>query len=123
VTEKETSAPLLFAHSASFPVMYAEPPPPQFNHLVLESFAPSMATPDWTCNVLRAGGVVVADCDAMWRARWAEFWTTAEPAFDHVLMWDAPAPVKALIPADYVLTFEQDRLSIYERKAHVATSP
>jgi hypothetical protein len=123
VMEKETSAPLLFAHSASFPVMYAEPPPPQFNHLVLESFAPSMATPDWTCNVLRAGGVVVADCDAMWRARWAEFWTSAEPAFDHVLMWDAPAPVKALIPADYTLTFEQDRLSIYERKAHVASTP
>jgi hypothetical protein len=123
VMEKETSAPLLFAHSASFPVMYAEPPPPQFNHLVLESFAPSMATPDWTCNVLRAGGVVVNDCDAMWRARWAEFWSTAEPAYDHVLMWDAPGPVKELIPADYKLTFEQDRLSIYERRAHVASAP
>ena len=123
VTEKETSAPLLFAHSASFPVMYAEPPPPQFNHLVLESFAPSMATPDWTCNVLRAGGVVVNDCDAMWRARWAEFWTSAEPAYDHVLMWDAPARVKELIPADYKLTFEQDKLSIFERRPHVAAAP
>ena len=43
VSEKLTSAPLLFAHSRSFPVMYNTPPEPQFNHLVLESFAPSMA--------------------------------------------------------------------------------
>jgi hypothetical protein len=38
-------------------------------------------------------------------------------------MWDAPGPVKELIPADYKLTFEQDRLSIYERRAHVASAP
>ena len=40
VVEKQTSAPLLFAHSRSFALMYREPPDTQFNHLVLESFAP-----------------------------------------------------------------------------------
>ncbi len=45
VVQKLTSAPLLFAHSRSFAVMYREPPPVQFNHLVLEGFAPTMASP------------------------------------------------------------------------------
>ena len=48
VTEKQTSAPLLFAHSRSFPVMYREPPPIQFNHLVLEAWASTMRSPTAT---------------------------------------------------------------------------
>ena len=115
VMEKETSAPLLFAHSRSFPVMYKEPPPPQFNHLVLESFAPSMGTSSWMCDALRAGGVFVIDCDAAWRARWAEFWSQALPIYDHVLTWDATPEARALIPAAYRQVFQQDRLTIYER--------
>jgi hypothetical protein len=31
--------------------------------------------------------------------------------------------VKDLIPPDYKLTFEQDMLSIYERRPHVASAP
>src|SRR6185437_1563086 len=62
VTDKLTSAPLLFAHSRSFPVMYRDPPEWRFNHLVLESFAPSMATWEWGCGILRSGGVAVDDC-------------------------------------------------------------
>ena len=116
VTDKLTSAPLLFAHSRSFPVMYREPPDPRFNHLVLESFAPSMATPDWGCGVLRSGGVAVDDCGALWRERWAEFWRSAEPKFDHVLMWDAPRDVIALVPPGYRMTFQRDELTIFERQ-------
>jgi hypothetical protein len=116
VTQKETSAPLLFAHSRSFPVMYREPPPTQFNHLVLESFAPSMASPDWMCNVLRSGGVAIDDCDGEWRERWSEFWRDAEPQFDHVLMWRAPKEVTALVPVDYHVVFQRDELTILERR-------
>ena len=39
----------------------------QFNHLVLESFAPSMGTPDWMCGLLRSGGVALEDCEGEWR--------------------------------------------------------
>jgi hypothetical protein len=113
--EKQTSAPLLFAHSRSFPLMYKEPPPIQFNHLVLESFANSMQAPTWTCDALRQGGIFVSDCDGMYRARWAEFWGSATPEFDHVLMWDATPEARALVPADYRVKFEQDRLVIFER--------
>jgi hypothetical protein len=115
VAQRLTSAPLLFAHSRSFPVMYREPPPVQFNHLVLESFAPSMATPDWICNILRSEGVPPADCGVAWRARWAEFWRVAEPRFDHVLMWSAPRDVMALVPADYRVVFQRDELTVLER--------
>jgi hypothetical protein len=96
--------------------MYRDPPPVQFNHLVLESFARSMATPDWMCNVLRSGGIAIEDCDAAWRERWAEFWRAATPQFDHVLLWSAPPEVLALVPARYRIAFQRDELTILERR-------
>jgi hypothetical protein len=120
VVQKLTSAPLLFAHSRSFPVMYREPPPIQFNHLVLESFAPSMATPDFLCDASRSAGVPMADCAAVWRARWAEFWHDAKPRFDHVLMWSAPRDVMALVPGDYRVVFQRDELTVLERQGAAA---
>ncbi|HEX4446994.1 MAG TPA: hypothetical protein VH044_09665 [Polyangiaceae bacterium] len=123
VTDKLTSAPLLFAHSRSFPVMYREPPEPRFNHLVLENFAPSMASPEWSCGVLRSGGVAVDDCEALWHERWAEFWRSAEPKFDHVLMWDAPRDVLALVPAGYRVAFQRDELTIFERQDPSSRGP
>ena len=96
--------------------MYRDPPNPQFNHLVLENFSPSMATPAWTCDILRSGGVAVDDCDAAWRARWAAFWDRAVPTFDHVLMWSAPREVLALVPANYRIVFQRDELAILERQ-------
>ena len=120
VIEKETDAPLLFAHSRSFPVMYREPPPPRFNHLVLEKFAPTMASANWMCDTLRAGGVVT-DCTTLWRDAWEDFWREAVPYYDHVLMWDAPPEVMALVPQAYRVSFKQDRLIILERiDGHVA---
>ena len=115
VTEKETSAPLLFAHSSSFPVMYRDPPAARFNHLVLESFAPTMSSPHWMCDILRSAGIVVDDCDAEWRSRWSEFWKDAMPRYDHLLLWDAPAEVQAIVPPAYRVIFREDRLLIYER--------
>lgn len=120
VVEKQTSAPLLFAHSRSFPVMYKEPPPIQFNHLVLEEFAPSMGSAAWACDVLRSGGVVVNDCEAQYDARWREFWAQALPRYDHVLMWDATPEALAHVPRDYRLSFSRDRLAIFERSAVVS---
>jgi hypothetical protein len=117
VTRKLASAPLLFAHSRGFPVMYREPPPTQFNHLVLESFAPGMRTAESLCGVLRQEGVAVEDCAAEWRRRWAEFWRAAEPRYDHVLMWSAPPEVAALVPADYRVVFQRDELTILARDA------
>ncbi len=120
VAEKETDAPLLFAHSASFPVMYREPPPIRFNHLVLESFAQNMRTPDWMCGALRGGGVVV-DCERAWREAWAQFWAEALPRYDHVLLWDPTPEALALVPAQYRVTFRQDRLTILAREDAVST--
>jgi len=115
VMEKQTSAPLLFAHSRSFPVMYREAPPPQFNHLVLESFAPSMGTQTWFCDVLRSGGVFEGDCEGAWRAQWRRFWDQATREYDHLLVWDAPVEALAQIPPVYRIAFQQDRLIIFER--------
>jgi hypothetical protein len=115
VTEKHTSAPLLFTHSRSFPVVYRDAPPARFNHLVLEAFAPSMGSPAFLCDTLRSTGIAIDDCEAEWRARWAEFWRDAEPRYDHVLLWDAPAAARALVPAEYRVVFEQGELTLLAR--------
>jgi hypothetical protein len=116
VTEKHTSAPLLFAHSHSFPVIYREPPPVRFNHLVLEGFAASSTDPASLCVRLLAGNVVENDCNGAFRALWKEFWTEATPLYDHVLVWDGTPDARALIPPEYKPVFEQGRLTIYARK-------
>jgi hypothetical protein len=121
VVEKRTSAPLLFAHSRSFPLMYKEPPEPRYNHLVLESFAPHMGNPDWMCAAELQSGVV-GDCLAEWRRRWSEFWAETRPRYDHVLMWDATQEALAQVPPTYRVSFSRDRLTILERAEQSASS-
>jgi hypothetical protein len=112
--EKQTDVPLLFAHSRSFPVMYREPPPSRWNHLVLEGFASRMRTPEWMCTTLREGGIVV-DCDALYRQAWGDFWRDALPRYDHVLLWEPTPEALARVPKEYAVTFQKGRLTILER--------
>jgi hypothetical protein len=120
VVEKHTSAPLLFAHSRSFPVMYSTPPPIRFNHLVLENFAPDMAHPSQICDALAP--VIPDDCRVEYQKRWAEFWRDATPIYDHVLMWDATPEALALVPPEYKVVFQRDELVIYARNDAVPTA-
>ena len=113
VIEKHTSAPLLFAHSRSFPVMYASPPPLRFNHLVLEGFAPDMATNEGVCTAMTH--VIPDDCNEEYKTRWAEFWRDALPRFDHVLLWDPTPQALALVPTDYKVLYSQGELVVLER--------
>lgn len=115
VTDKYTSAPLLFAHSRSFPVMYSTPPPVRFNDLVLENFAATMIT---SANFCESTRVVTDDCRGEYRARWAEFWRDAIPLYDHVLLWQPSDEALELVPADYGVTFRQGGLVIMERGAN-----
>lgn len=115
VTDRYTSAPLLFAYSRSFPVMYSTPPPVRFNDLVLENFAATMIT---SANFCEPSRLVGDDCQGQYRARWAEFWRDATPLFDHVLLWEPSDEALALVPDDYGVTFRQGGLVIMERGAH-----
>ena len=112
VVERQTEAPLLFAHSRSFPVTYSAPPPVRFNHLVLESFAPEMSTPATACATMTRAD----DCDAAFRAAWTRFFADALPRYDHLLLWEPTPEALAMIPADYERTFAQGRLMIYARR-------
>jgi len=120
VIEKHTTAPLLFAHSNSFPVMYRHPPPPRFNHLPLEGFARSSASSADVCKRIFEGNVTVNDCDAAFHIAWRSFWSDAIPTFDYLLIWDATQEARALIPPVYQPIFERGRLAIYAR---VSDSP
>ena len=117
VLAKHTSAPLLFAHSHSFPVIYTAPPPPRFNHLVLESFAANARDPGAVCRRLFEGNVIVNDCDVAFRSLWGAFWDEATPRYDYLLVWDGTPSARAVIPPAYALVFEEGRLAIYQRRA------
>ncbi|MDB4945672.1 MAG: hypothetical protein JWP97_5206 [Labilithrix sp.] len=112
VTDRYTSAPLLFAHSRSFPLMYKAAPPVRFNDLVLENFAATMQTSASFCESTR---VITNDCRAEYRARWAEFWHDATPLYDHVLLWEPSEEALSLVPIDYGITFRQGGLVVMER--------
>lgn len=116
VTEKQTAAPLLFAHSRSFPIMYSAPPPVRFNHLVLEGFASSMSNPKRMCGSMFDGNMVVNDCDGIFFSTWRQFYEEALPRYDHLLVWDVSPEGTAAMHPDYQLTFQQGRLQIYARK-------
>ncbi|MCL2778529.1 MAG: hypothetical protein FWD73_11035 [Polyangiaceae bacterium] len=114
VVEKLTAAPLLFAHSHSFPVMYSEPPPVRFNHWVLEGFAPSMAHSSGVCRSPLNNAVVV-DCESIYDEAWREFWADAISRYDYLLVWDITPEARAHIPPVYKPVFDQGRLQIYAR--------
>lgn len=117
VIAKDTSAPLLFAHSRSFPVMYREPPPDRFNHLVLEGFAPGMKSAAHMCAFLHENNLEPDDCRREYRERWDEMWREALPRFDHVLLWEASDDVRASVPAEYRPVLERGKLVVLERRA------
>ena len=115
VIAKNTSAPLLFSHSRSFPVMYREPPPDRWNHLVLEGFAPGMRSAESMCDFLHQNNLRPDDCVGEYRERWTEFWADATPRFDHVLLWEATPEARANVPSVYLPVFEQGGLVILKR--------
>lgn len=116
VIAKDTSAPLLFAHSRSFPVMYREPPPDRWNHMVLEGFAPGMPSAAHMCGFLQDHALKPDDCEKEYQERWAELWTDAVPRFDHVLLWEATPEALATVPPAYVKVFAEGKLVILERR-------
>ena len=116
VAEKLTAAPLLFAHSHSFPVMYSAPPPVRFNHIVLEGFARSMAQPSVVCQRLIEVGIVINNCGDAYNSAWNEFWAEATPRYDHLLVWDVTPEAHSHIPSVYKPVFDQGRLQIYARQ-------
>ena len=115
VLAKNTSAPLVFAVERSYPITYRIFPPAQLIPPALDGFARSARSAAGVCGDLLREGVASIDCDAEWRARWAAFWSEAEPRFDHVLMWAAPSGVRALVPPRYAIAFESGELVIYAR--------
>lgn len=118
--EKHTAAPLLFAHSRSFPVMYGSPPPLRLNHLVLEGFAPNMHSPNELCGHLAEHSIMVNDCQKFFEHTWAEFWAEIKPGYTHVLAWDMPNAVVATVPPEYRLEYHRGNLSLYVRPAQAA---
>jgi len=117
VVDRDTTAPLLFAHSRSFPVSYAQQPPPRFHGLLLEQFPQTMRTPETFCKKLEDAGIARGDCAASYARAWDEFWTDARPRFDRVIMYGPSAETRAAIPSSFRVVYDRDETLV------LATSP
>ncbi|MFO0679321.1 MAG: hypothetical protein U0169_22530 [Polyangiaceae bacterium] len=116
VVAKHTTAPLVFAHSRSFPIMYREAPPDRWNHMVLERFAQGMGTADVFCGHLRESGIVVDDCERAWEAEWNEFLADAKARFDHVLLWGASPRVREIVSSHFREVTRSDDLVLFDAR-------
>ncbi len=106
VVDRGTTAPLLFAHSKSFPVSYATPPPERFHGMNLEWFPYTMRSREAVCADLRREGVIDG-CETIYGDVWKDFWRDATPRFDRVLMVGAGPDVRAVIPSTFHVLFDE----------------
>lgn len=115
MTERETTAPLLFAHSRQFAVTYREEPPEQLNHLLLERVPQRFGGRSQACALLSTAGATT-DCESLYDEFWTRFWSKTEPQFDHLLLWSPPPEAVARIPSTYKLRVERGPLRLYVRE-------
>jgi hypothetical protein len=107
VTDRSSSAPLLFAHSRSFPLVFREPPADDLGHLALERFVQHAATPEAACS---NDFVAAVDCEGFFAALWRGFWEKTAPHFEYVAMFRASPKVRGLVPATFVVVHEDANL-------------
>jgi hypothetical protein len=101
VLERQTSAPLLFAHSKMFPVVTRTLVPEQLNHLALERIAMHGDTPESAC---AEWGPLDGSCEKRFTETWQQFWREVAPEFDYILMQGPPsARVLGFAQGDEVL--------------------
>lgn len=114
--ERETSADLLWASRSVDAVQYRTLPPPRFHHDVIQNMPRAMASSHALCEtLLRETSTVPDDCDRAWTDAWESYLASAEKRYTHVLVWDAPAPARALIAKHFPVVHQQGRLVIGKR--------
>ncbi len=112
VVAKKTAAPLLFAHSKSFPLTYREAPPARFNHLVLEDTMRVARSKAVFCKETHGLG---GECEAHFEKFWADFWADATARYDTLLLWGASEDVLRQLPPRYEPVITRGKLMIFRR--------
>jgi hypothetical protein len=109
VLDRQTSAPLLFAHSKMFPVVTRAEPPEQRNHLALERIAMHANTVERAC---AEWGPLDGSCEKRFAETWQTFWREVAPHFDYVLM-QGPPSARVLSFAQGDEAFRSDDLVLF----------
>lgn len=107
VIDRGTSAPLVFAHSRSFPVSYAREPSPMFHGITLENFPQEMRTARDFCGLSARAGPAPDYCEREYRAAWDAFWREAAPRFDRALLYGVTPDARAALPPSFRVVFEE----------------
>ena len=120
--ERGTSADLLWASRKVDAVQYRVLPPPRFHHDVIQNMPRNMiSAEEWCETLLREASTVPEDCGRAWAEAWHSYLTSAEKRYTHVLVWDAPQPVLALIEQHFSRVHQQGRLVIGVSKGRGTT--
>jgi hypothetical protein len=112
----------LWADSASMPFRHARRPTVVEDPVRIREFLGVADSRKKYCAMLEEDGFLDADCDAKWRAAWAEFWTAAVARYDYVLLWDAPPSVRALVPPALASRMVHGRLELLKNANHSVPS-
>ncbi len=111
VIDRGTTAPLVFAHSKSFPLTYAIEPPARYEGIALEHFPQRMRTPMTFCEDVDTGprerSSSPAECARAFATTWRDFWTDAMPRFDRVIMFGVTPEARAEIPKRMRVVFDE----------------
>jgi hypothetical protein len=110
VIDRGTTAPLVFAHSKSFPLTYAIEPPARYEGIALEHFPQRMRTPKTFCEDVEAPrerSSAPAECAREFAATWRDFWNDAMPRFDRVVMFGVTPEARAEIPKRMRVVFDE----------------
>jgi hypothetical protein len=102
VIDLGTSAPLVFAHSRSFPLTYAAAPLPELHGITLERFPYTSRTPAEFCEANKITG----DCTRAYDDAWRHFWSVAAPRFDRVLAYGVTPDARARFPKTFRTLYE-----------------
>jgi hypothetical protein len=104
---KHISAPLLFSHSRSFPVILKAPPAPGQGHLELEHEVRQLTLQSCAMNDM--------NCQSSVNARWSHFWNISAAPYSYVLVIGAATPIGW--QQHFQLSFQGKLSSLYVRKS------
>ncbi len=109
VVDRGVSAPLVFAHSKSFALRYAQEPPPPLQGITLEYLPQHLKTRAIYCEEHHTSG----DCASAYARAWAEFWAVAAPRFDRVVMYGVTPDARAEVPKSFRVVFEEGETLVF----------
>lgn len=114
--ERHTSAPNLWANSASQPLVRRTPPERWEDPVLVRRFLDAARDRTTFCVVRADLGLDPASCDTAWRQEWAAYWADVGRGATRVLMWDPTPDALGEVPETWEPALHQGRLWVFTQR-------